>query len=344
MKDYTSTIKMAAFRIHIGKTYDTFAQLETDIKLLERELFVNIRKSDGHKIETQRKYNKCLNMKDELVYKDITFSCKHSGAYKAHKTTGERASSSCKKKCPFQIKFRATEDGQSLKCTSFINKHEHDLNAEEFAYHPTQRKLSKATQEDIARRCLGKEDKKLLQNEYSKLTGQKILVKDIQNIAQRAKKEFNKKDENKTEARDLDDWIKERYPSVETEYVIDNNNIMTGLFFQDAEMKSTFSRFPEVLLVDATHKVNNLNMPLYAMLAIDGNGESQIVGFYLTQDETEPSIRAMVNLFKKNNPAWVDIKVAEYYMKNWHPIREEWVEGLKQKQFNLQERTNNRIE
>ena len=27
MKDYTSTIKMAAFRIHIGKTYDTLAKL-----------------------------------------------------------------------------------------------------------------------------------------------------------------------------------------------------------------------------------------------------------------------------------------------------------------------------
>ena len=42
MKDYTSTIKMAAFRIHKGKTYDTFAKLETDIKLFEKELFVNI--------------------------------------------------------------------------------------------------------------------------------------------------------------------------------------------------------------------------------------------------------------------------------------------------------------
>lgn len=67
---------MAECRIQIGKTYDSFAQLEKDIKLFENH--VNILKSDGHKIETQRKYNKCLNHKDDLVYRDVTFSCRYS--------------------------------------------------------------------------------------------------------------------------------------------------------------------------------------------------------------------------------------------------------------------------
>ena len=44
----------------------TFAKLEADIKLFEKELFVNIRKLDGHKIETQRKYNKCLKMNGNI--------------------------------------------------------------------------------------------------------------------------------------------------------------------------------------------------------------------------------------------------------------------------------------
>ena len=38
------------------------------------------------------------------------------------------------------------------------------------------------------------------------------------------------------------------------------------------------------------------------------------------------------------------INVSTYYKKNWHPIRSEWVEGLKQQQLNLCESTNNRIE
>ena len=79
-----------AFRIVVGKTYDDFAALEKEIKLYEKEAYVNIRKSDGHKIENMRKYNKCLHYKDSLVYKDITYSCKHSGEYKPNRTTGER--------------------------------------------------------------------------------------------------------------------------------------------------------------------------------------------------------------------------------------------------------------
>ena len=37
-------------------------------------------------------------------------------------------------------------------------------------------------------------------------------------------------------------------------------------------------------------------------------------------------------------------RVASYYNKQWHNIKEEWVEGLKKKSMNLGERTNNRIE
>ena len=33
-----------------------------------------------------------------------------------------------------------------------------------------------------------------------------------------------------------------------------------------------------------------------------------------------------------------------YYNKNWDPIRHEWIEGLKQQNFSLGERTTNRVE
>jgi hypothetical protein len=37
-------------------------------------------------------------------------------------------------------------------------------------------------------------------------------------------------------------------------------------------------------------------------------------------------------------------KVKEYYNTNWHGIKKQWVEGLKNKQMNLGVSTNNRIE
>ena len=60
----------------------------------------------------------------------------------------------------------------------------------------------------------------------------------------------------------------------------------TGLFFQDNIMKVTYAACPELIMVDATYKLNELWMPLYLILIVDGNGQSEMVGLYLTTLET----------------------------------------------------------
>ena len=42
-------------------------------------------------------------------------------------------------------------------------------------------------------------------------------------------------------------------------------------------MKTVFDSYPEVILVDATYKLNNLRMSLYLMMYIVGNGQGEIV-------------------------------------------------------------------
>ena len=58
-------------------------------------------------------------------------------------------------------------------------------------------------------------------------------------------------------------------------------------------MKSVFDSYPEVILVDATYKLNNLRMPLYLMMCIDANGQGEIVLMFLTTMETEEAITKM---------------------------------------------------
>ena len=72
---------------------------------------------------------------------------------------------------------------------------------------------------------------------------------------------------------------------------------------------STFDRYPDITLIDATHKTNSLQMPFFGMLAIDGNNDSQIIGAFLLIDETEDSIRSILSIFKKRNPEWNKIGV-----------------------------------
>ena len=50
-------------------------------------------------------------------------------------------------------------------------------------------------------------------------------------------------------------------------------------------------------------------MPLYLMLTVDSNGQSEIVGAFLTTSETEEAIRKMVQTFKRENPSWSSTKV-----------------------------------
>ena len=54
-------------------------------------------------------------------------------------------------------------------------------------------------------------------------------------------------------------------------------NVIQGIFFQTQEMKLAFSEFPEVLMVDATYKLNDIRMPLYVLMIIDGNGTCALV-------------------------------------------------------------------
>ena len=93
------------------------------------------------------------------------------------------------------------------------------------------------------------------------------------------------------------------------EVFTDATGTLTGLLFQDTVMKSVFSAYPELLLIDATYKLTNLRMPVYLMMSIDGNGQGEIIFVFLTVVETEQAIAEMVQSFKRANPRWTETKV-----------------------------------
>ena len=86
-------------------------------------------------------------------------------------------------------------------------------------------------------------------------------------------------------------------------FLLDENEVVQGLYIQDAMMKDKFQKFPEVILVDSTHKTNLNDMPLFVILCIDGNGDSHVVAAFLVHHEDEVTVREMVKVFKAKNPA-----------------------------------------
>lgn len=69
-------------------------------------------------------------------------------------------------------------------------------------------------------------------------------------------------------------------------------------------MSQFYQKYPEVILFDATYKLNNLNFALFIQLCIDGNGESEVVSLYICRNESHESIGAMLTIFKELNPNW----------------------------------------
>jgi len=73
-------------------------------------------------------------------------------------------------------------------------------------------------------------------------------------------------------------------------------------------MKQKFNSFPELLFVDATYKLNDLRMPVFLQLVIDGNGKSEIVTVFVAASEDGLTISSLIDIFKHHNPAWVRTK------------------------------------
>ena len=94
-----------ASRIFFGKKYNDFTLLEPDLKLYEKENYVNLRKRDSCSIKTKKSMGKCLEYKDELVSHNTLYMCKHGGTYRSNNKTDARKTSTYKTSCPFTMRL-----------------------------------------------------------------------------------------------------------------------------------------------------------------------------------------------------------------------------------------------
>lgn len=98
-------------------------------------------------------------------------------------------------------------------------------------------------------------------------------------------------------------------PNARIRIITNDQNEFIGLYFQDERMAHMFEKYPEIILYDATHDLNNKKLPLFTQLCIDGNGNSEIVSIYLCVSESRQGVGSMIDVFKELNPAWIKTKV-----------------------------------
>ena len=80
-----------------------------------------------------------------------------------------------------------------------------------------------------------------------------------------------------------------------------DDNVLTNIFFQTQSWINIYAKYPELILIDVTYKLNNLWMPMYIMLVVDGNGESEITALWLVVNEDKMTISHLMDIFLKHN-------------------------------------------
>ena len=287
----------------VGKTFSDYQTLEREVEKFEKENFVKLCKNDSRKIKAAAVRYPGREFTEELVYAELKYCCHHGGKSFTSRSKGDRPNQTTGKiGCPFTIRSKATKDGQFLEVVSAVTEHNHQVSEIEYKFHPRVRKVDRETEEEIAQHLKFNANRKLVQQSYKEKTGKKIILKDIHNIATSFKATEEPLSQS-SEVQSLFTWIQTQFPGIDCKFVV-NDSELTGIYIQDPEMKSTFQRFPEVLLSDSTYKTNNVNMALYVLMAVDGNSESHIVAAFLLSKEDKISLTDMMQRFKTRNPQW----------------------------------------
>ena len=103
-----------------------------------------------------------------------------------------------------------------------------------------------------------------------------------------------------------------------TELVLGKSNELVAIAYHDVKMRRLQSRFPELLLLDATYKLNDLRMPLYVLIVVDGNGESVVVGLWIVANEEWATISGLMDIFiRYNDTDSIKCVMADKDMVEW---------------------------
>ncbi|CAL4170273.1 unnamed protein product [Meganyctiphanes norvegica] len=295
--------------LYVGKTFQSYnAVLEAKQKY-EQEMKININVRRSTKIQTdyingQRK----INVNENLKYTEINFVCKNSSYHiptcikrKAlEESTGKkkRKTSSFSTGCEFNMKLKVTKDGQKLELTKLQSKHNHEMHQAIFENLPQQRKLDPETSEKTKMILSCDANKKKVQHHLHS-QGIKVQIQDLNNLMKNEGEKSNDYEKVKN--------LVDSYDNLDCQYLL-NENVCTGVFLQTEKMKKTFEAYPEIIFIDATYKLNQLNMKLYVMMCMDGNGESEVIALAFVSSDDRETLAWFADCFVKRNPNFVKVQ------------------------------------
>uniref|UniRef100_H3GK04 ZSWIM1/3 RNaseH-like domain-containing protein n=1 Tax=Phytophthora ramorum TaxID=164328 RepID=H3GK04_PHYRM len=275
----------------------------------EASAFAQNNKVEARNKKLQNSRSTKLLVPDEWVHYSKTFVCTHAGKYKPRGQGKRKRQDSRALDCDVQINTCVQVADSAAAVPTFVLRitaarleHNHSLSRHTFDHYPHNRT---SFEPEMARNVTelvkaGTKKKRILQfiheNSNCNPTSQ-----DIHNLVRKLKKQAHTA---QTSAKRLKQWM--------AEFTQEPGNV-GGVFVDSVHdktkcMREMFDRFPEVVMIDATHGTNLSKYKVFSIMAHDAFGKGQFVQHAVIQNERNPTLLTALEQFKRNNPAWGRIK------------------------------------
>ncbi|XP_057341613.1 uncharacterized protein LOC130678435 [Microplitis mediator] len=275
----------------IGQKFNSFVDLETFIKNYgkqEKEVFTVF---SSQTIKNHHLFR--FSVDHSLKYVYVEYRCKFG---KERETTAEhRRSSTYKRNCEAFIHLKLSPNKRELEIDSLNLDHLNHAQSK-LCYNAIveNRKLSPSSLQKYQKLFETDGKNQLIKNVISRETNKFLSNRDIQNIKSRNKL-YEKKD-----LLDIQHLLQHDY-RCQVEIRCDEQNYFKGIYFSTEEMRRSMSLWPEIVFVDGTYQLTNLDLTLMILMVEDGNGRAEIVGAAFIAVEDADTMKWFFESFKKQN-------------------------------------------
>ncbi|XP_049512631.1 uncharacterized protein LOC125940449 [Dermacentor silvarum] len=283
-----------ANKIFLNSTFDNFVSFKEsfDAWCKEGKHVVAVSKSNKNPFSADSK---------DYEFLRITYRCIHGGPAR-QRGIGKRPNQSYNStNCEMSLSLvLCKEPALHYKISQLKVKHNHSLDL--YNIYPQKRLLSSTEKVELYDLVKCNVAPKDFKNLAKQKTGKTLTTKDVYNY----KMEYSipirtQEAHGEMLIHEIESLI-EKNPDWVIHYEKNNENNLQFILIQTSHMREMFEKYPEVIFVDGTYKVNRENYVLYSILVEDGRGRGRCVCYAFVRNETTEIVRPMFEKFVDFNP------------------------------------------